>query len=36
MKQGELGRACNTHGGEEEDVQGFGGNARKKEATMKT
>jgi hypothetical protein len=29
-------RACSTHVGEEECVQGFGGNARRKETTMKT
>jgi hypothetical protein len=32
----EMGRACNTNGGEEECIQDIGGKARKKETTGKT
>jgi hypothetical protein len=32
----EIGRACSMDGGEEECIQDFGGEARKKETTRKT
>jgi hypothetical protein len=35
-KANEVGGACGTHGRGEKSVQGFGGKARKKEATGKT
>jgi hypothetical protein len=31
-----MGSACSTHGSEEECIQDFGGNARRKETTGKT
>jgi hypothetical protein len=31
-----MGRACSTHGGEEECIQDIGGEARRKETTRKT
>jgi hypothetical protein len=36
MKENEVGRACGTHGRGEKRVQGFGGKARRKEATWET
>jgi hypothetical protein len=36
VKEDEMGRACNTDGGEEEFMQGFGGKERRKESTKKT
>jgi hypothetical protein len=35
VKEDEMGRACGTHGGEEECIQGFGGKARRKEINRK-
>jgi hypothetical protein len=31
-----MGRACNTNGGEEECIQGFGGRAKREQTTRKT
>jgi hypothetical protein len=31
-----MGRACSTHGREVEYLEGFGGNARRKETSSKT
>jgi hypothetical protein len=36
VKEGEMARICNTHGGEEEFIYYFGGKARKKETTRNT
>jgi hypothetical protein len=36
VKEGEMGRACYTNGGEEECIDYIGGKARKKEPTRKT
>jgi hypothetical protein len=36
VKEGEMGRACSIHVGEQECMQDFGGKAGRKEATMKT
>jgi hypothetical protein len=36
VKEDEISKACSTHGGEEECVQGFGGKIRRKETSMKT
>jgi hypothetical protein len=36
VKANEVGGACGTHGRVEKSVQGFGGNARRKETTWKT
>jgi hypothetical protein len=36
LKEDEMGRACSTHGGEEECIQDSSGKARKKETTRKT
>jgi hypothetical protein len=35
IKEDEMGRACTTHGGEQECIQGFGEKARRKETTRK-
>jgi hypothetical protein len=36
IKVDEVGRACTTHGVEEEFIQGFGEKSRRKETTRKT
>jgi hypothetical protein len=36
VKEGEMGRACITHGGEEECMKDIGEEARRKETTRKT
>jgi hypothetical protein len=36
VKANEVGGTCGTHGRGEKNVQGFGGKARRKEATWKT
>jgi hypothetical protein len=36
MKNKEVDRACGTHGKEEKSLQGFGGNAQRKDATQNT
>jgi hypothetical protein len=36
VKEDEMDRACSLHGGEEECIQGFGGNARREETSRKT
>jgi hypothetical protein len=35
-KEDEMGRACSTHGGEEECMYDIGGEGRRKETTRKT
>jgi hypothetical protein len=36
VKEDEMGRACSTHGAEEECVEDFGWKSRRKETTRKT
>jgi hypothetical protein len=36
IKEDGMGRVCSTHGEEEGSIEGFGGNARRKETTRKT
>jgi hypothetical protein len=36
VKEDEINRACSTHMGEEECIEGFGWKARIKETTLKT
>jgi hypothetical protein len=36
VKANEVGSACGTHGRRKKTVQGFGGNARRKETARKT
>jgi len=36
IEKNEMGRACSTYGGEQLDMQGFGGETQGKETTWKT
>jgi len=36
MENNEMGGACNTYGGGERRIQGFGGETLRKEATLET
>jgi hypothetical protein len=36
VKEDKMGRACSKYGGEEKNLQGFGGKARRKVTTRKT